>query len=652
VQKDKEKFNLARKLHLSGKVEEAQKIYINLCKKYDTHHILFYLLGTTFLQIKKYDKAIINLEKSISLNPNFPDTYNNLGVALAENKKYSEALQNYNKAINLKNDFMDAYLNRGISLNNLKKYNEAINDLNLVIKFQPENIKAYNNLGNIFKNLKKYNEAIKEYDKAINLNENFLEAISNKADALESLEKFDEALIELNKINNQNANFIGLDQKIISNKMFIFDWTNFNEITKSIKNKILKKEINIDPLFIYYLFDDSNLQKINSQSFINNQFKNYEKINFNKKDIKNEKVKIGYFCGDFHNHPVLHIMSEIFKYHDKSKFELYAFSHGPKKKNNVWKNAITKYFKKFHDIFDISDEEVIKLANKENIDIAVNLTGLTEHSRTSIFYNRVAPIQINYLGYTGTIGLKSMDYIIADKKVIPEDHKKHYFEKVCYLPECYIPHTNNVEFKISEKKNFLRSDFNLPENKIVFCAFHNPQKVNPEIFDSWANILKKTDESVLWVKSNNEIAKRNMLYEAKKRTLDTKRIIFAKGMANINDHIERLKLADIFLDTYPYASHSTIYDYFKAYLPAVIREGNSFPSRVGSSIYSTAGLSELIAKSSLDYEKIAIDLANDKSKLLKFRNKIKNEVKNSYLFDSSKFTNNLENLYLKIIRKN
>ena len=143
-----------------------------------------------------------------------------------------------------------------------------------------------------------------------------------------------------------------------------------------------------------------------------------------------------------------------------------------------------------------------------------------------------------------------------------------------------------------------------------------------------------------------------MLYEAKKRALDTKRIIFAKGMANINDHIERLKLADIFLDTYPYASHSTIYDYFKAYLPAVIREGNSFPSRVGSSIYSTAGLSELIAKSSLDYEKIAIDLANDKSKLLKFRNKIKNEVKNSYLFDSDKFTNNLENLYLKIIRKN
>ena len=650
MQEDKEKFNLARQLHLSGKVEEAQEIYTNLCKKYKEHHILFYLLGTTFLQLKKYNQAIINLKKSISLNPNYPDTYNNLGVALAETKKYSDALQNYNNAINLKNNYIDAYLNRGISFNKLKKYTEAVNDLNLVIKYQPKNIKAYNNLGNIFKNLKKYNEAIIYYDKAIHLNQNFLEAISNKADALVSLKKFDQALIELEKIKKQNPDFLGLDQKIISYKMSIFDWNNFNNITKSLRNKIIDNKTILDPLFIYYLFDDPQLQKINSKNFINNKFKDYDIIKSNNKNNKNKKIKIGYFCGDFHNHPVLHIMSEIFKYHDKSKFELYAFSHGPEKKNNIWKNDIVKYFKKFHEIFDIDDEEAVKLALNENIDIAVNLTGLTEHSRTSVFYNRVAPIQVNYLGFTGTIGLESMDYIIADKKVIPESQKGHYFEKVCYLPNCYIPNAKNIALKTSEKK-FIRSEFNLPENKIVFCAFHNPHKINPEIFNLWINILKKTDDSVLWIKSNSEISKKNILYHTKEGGVDPKRIIFAEGTANINDHIEKLKLADIFLDTYPYGSHSTIYDYFKAYLPAIIREGNSFPSRVGSSIYSSVGLSELVAKTNLDYEKIAIELANDKSKILRFKNKIKNEIKDSYVFQGKKFTNNLENLYLKIIEK-
>tara|TARA_B100000674_G_C37697500_1_gene848976 strand:- start:170 stop:904 length:735 start_codon:yes stop_codon:yes gene_type:complete len=244
-----------------------------------------------------------------------------------------------------------------------------------------------------------------------------------------------------------------------------------------------------------------------------------------------------------------------------------------------------------------------------------------------------------------------MDYIIADKKVIPESQKEHYFERVCYLPNCYIPNAKNIALKTSEKR-FLRSEFNLPENKIVFCAFHNPHKINPEIFDLWINILKKTDDSVLWIKSNSEISKKNILYYAKEGGVDPKRIIFAEGTANINDHIERLKLADIFLDTYPYGSHSTIYDYFKAYLPAIIREGNSFSSRVGSSIYSSVGLSELVAKTNLDYEKIAIELANDKSKILKFKNKIKNEIKDSYVFQSKKFTNDLENLYLKIIEKN
>ena len=647
---EEKKFNIAKQLHLSGKIKESQKIYLDLSKIYKKNHILFYLIGTTFLQIKKFNEAIYNFRISIDLNSSFPEVYNHLGIALAKKEKYSEALLNYNKAIKLKNEYIDAYINRGISLNKLKKFNNSIDDFNFVIKTQPSNSKAHNNLGNVFKELKNYNEAIKSYDKAININQNYLEALSNKAEILSLQKKYDNSLIELNKIYDQDPEFHNLLQNIIENRMYIFNWENFGYLTKLVKKKILDNEIFIDPLFVYYLFDNPELQKNNISNFIKDKFQNFSKTILKDNKTKNNKIKVGYFSGDFYDHPVLHVMANVFKNHDKTNFEIYAFSHTPIEKSDLWKKSVIGYFKKFHEINNMSDESIFKLVEREKIDIAIDLSGLTKYSRTSIFYNRVAPIQIGYLGYPGTMGLKSMDYIIADSIVIPKTDKKNYFEKVVYLPKCYIPCSKDLFSKKSNKK-FSRSEFNLPEKEIVFCAFHNPLKINPTIFNVWIKILKRTKKSVLWIKSNNEAAKRNLKYQAKKGGLNPERIVFAKNIVNKSDHIERLKLADIFLDAYPYNSHSTIYDYLKANLPMIIREGASFPSRVGSSVYSSIGLKELVAKSNLDYEGIAVDLANNKSKLIKLKNKIQNQIKDNYLFDDKKFTEDLEKVYLEIFNK-
>ena len=645
-----EKFNIAKQLHSSGKIKESQKIYLDLVKIYKNNYILFYLIGTTFLQLKKFDEAINHFDTSIKLNSNFPETFNNLGIAWAEKEKYSKALVNYNKAIKLKDDYIDAHINRGISLNKLEKFNDAINDFNFVIKTQPLNPKAHNNLGNVFKKLKNYDEAINSYNKAININQNYFEAISNKAYILNLQKKYENSLIELNKIYNENPEFHNLLENIIENKMSIFDWEDLDNLTKLIKKKILDNKIFIDPLFIYYLFDNPELQKKNSNNFINDKFKNYSKIILKRNKTKNNKIKVGYFSGDFYDHPVLHTMRNIFKNHNKSIFEIYAFSHTPSEKKNIWKDSVVGHFTKFYEISDMSDEDILRLVDKEKIDIAVNLSGLTKYSRTSIFYNRVAPIQINYLGYPGTMGLKSMDYIIADSTVIPKIDQKYYLEKVSYLPTCYIPNSNNLFLKKSNKQ-FSRSELNLPKKEIVFCAFHNPHKINPEIFDVWIKILKRTKKSVLWIKSNNETAKKNLKHQAKKGGLNPERIIFADHINNISDHIERLKLADIFLDTYPYNSHSTIYDYLKAHLPMIIREGASFPSRVGSSVYSSIDLKELVATNNLDYENIAVNLANNKSKLVKLKNKIQTQIKNNYLFNGERFTEDLEKIYLEIFYK-
>ena len=643
-------FDLAKQLHTSGRVKEAQKIYIKLLKIYKKNHLLLYFIGTTFLQLKKYDEAINNFEQSLKYNSFFPETYNNLGVALAEKKKYSLALNNYNKAINLKVDYVDAYLNRGISFIKLLKYDEAISDFNIAISKDPYNSKAYNSLGNAFKGLEKYDQAIASFEKAIKINGNYLEAISNKANVFETQKKFKDSLNLINQIYKKDPNFSGLLQKIITNKMSIFEWEEFDDLKEIIKNKLFKNKIILDPLIIYYLFDDLKIQSKNSKNYIDNQFKNYDRINNLNKKVRSKKIKVGYFSGDFHNHPVMHIMADIFKNHDERNFEIYAFSHGPDKKNNVWRKAVISYFKKFYKIYNMTNDEIINLANDNQLDIAVDLSGLTKYSRNELFYNRVAPIQINYLGYPGTSGLKSMDYILADKNVIKENEKKYFTEKVYYLPNCYIPSVNDISRK-SSIKMCSRAEFNLPENKIIFCAFHNPLKINPDIFSVWMNILKKSKNSVIWIKANDDLARENLKKEAQKRNVDPDRLIFTRGVENINDHLKRLKLADIFLDTYPYNSHSTVYDYLKANLPMIIMEGNSFPSRVGSSIYASIGLSELVARNYLDYENIAINLANDKSKLLRIKTKINIQVEKNYLFNSKKFTLDLEDIYYKLSPK-
>jgi predicted O-linked N-acetylglucosamine transferase (SPINDLY family) len=519
-----------------------------------------------------------------------------------------------------------------------------------VISKDPYNSKAYNSLGNAFKGLEKYDQAIASFEKAIKINGNYLEAISNKANVFETQKKFKESLNLINQIYKKDPNFSGLLQKIITNKMSIFEWEEFDDLKEIIKNKLFKNEIILDPLIIYYLFDDLKIQSNNSKNYIDNQFKNYDRINNLNKKVRSKKIKVGYFSGDFHNHPVMHIMADIFKNHDERNFEIYAFSHGPDKKNNVWRKAVISYFKKFYKIYNMTNDEIINLANDNQLDIAVDLSGLTKYSRNELFYNRVAPIQINYLGYPGTSGLKSMDYILADKNVIKENEKKYFTEKVYYLPNCYIPSVNDISRKSSIKK-CSRTEFNLPENKIIFCAFHNPLKINPDIFSVWMNILKKTKNSVIWIKANDDLARENLKKEAQKRDVDPDRLIFTRGVENINDHLKKLKLADIFLDTYPYNSHSTVYDYLKANLPMIIMEGNSFPSRVGSSIYASIGLSELVARNYLDYENIAINLANDKSKLLKIKTKINIQVEKNYLFNSKKFTLDLENIYYKLTPK-
>ena len=641
-------LNKAKELHLSNKIKEAQKIYLKLIKSDKKNSIIFFLLGTTYLQQKKFEEAIKYLRRSVKIDPSYPNPYNNLGIALAETTNFTEAKVNYDKAIELNKNYIDAYLNRGITQNKLKKYDEAMNDFRIVGNINPNNAKLLNNIGNVYKNLKQYDKANKCYEKAISIQPNYLEAISNLSSILHIEKKYKESLNYLEQIYKIDPEFKGVIENIISNKMHIFEWSNLKKFKEKIKNQFLNNETSFDPLFIHYLFDDPSLHKLNAEKFCEQEFKYIIKQSPKKQRFKNKKIKIGYFASDYHNHPVLHIMRNIFKSHNNEKFEIYAFSLGPDKTNNLWRDDIKPSFKKFLLVNNFSDEEIINLTNKYKIDIAVDLSGLTKNARPNLFFKRLAPIQITYLGYPGTSGNKEMDYIIADNTVIPEKAKKYYTEKVLYLPGSYIASSSDI--LLTEKENkFKRKDFLLPEEQIVFCAFHNPLKINPKLFDSWCNILMGVVNSVLWIKASGDISKKNLEKEFTLRKINLKRVIFADGVEDISDHINRLRLADIFLDTYPYNSHSTTYDYIRADLPMIIMKGETFSSRVGASIYKSIEMDELISNNYKEYEKIAIELGNDKLKLKKIREKLKLNSQKYKLFDSKEITKNLEKVYLKLL---
>ena len=646
-------FNKAKKLHQSGYIEEAQILYQKIIDKNKNNFQLFFLLGTSFLQTKNYLKAINNLDSAIKLNPNYADSYNNKGIALAEIKNYSDAIINYEKAIKINKHLFNAYINKGVALKNLKRYEKAIETLNLSIKLNPENPEVYNNLANVFREQCLFDKAVDYYKKALSLNKDYAYAYNNLGIVLQAQHKYKEAEINYSNAFRIDKNIENLFENRIHNKQFQCNWENYDEEVEKIKKSIIKKNNFIYPFIFLTISDELKLHKINTERLIKKKF-NDQNESFQKSNKKkNNKIKIGYFSAEFHQHAVLFLMMDVFKNHDKSNFEILAFSHGPlNKEKDPWRKMVKPYFDGFYEIKDKSTEEAVKLCRKQKLDIAINLTGLTENHRMDIFMERIAPIQVNYLGYPGTLGSNCIDYILADKTIIPNNLKKYYTEKVLYLPNCYQPNTN--ELFISKKENIKESikvNFKLPEDNLIFCSFNSNHKINPFIFNTWMNILKKVKKSILWIYANNEIARQNLKLEAKKRGIDHKRIIFAEKVS-INDHLKRMKLADIFLDTFPYNAHTSASDSIRMGLPVITLQGKSFASRVASSILTSINMPELITTKIDDYENLAIKLGNDKSYLNEIKNKIKTNINKNPLFNSIKFTKDLENIFKKLLNKN
>ena len=597
-------------------------------------------LGNALNGLGRYDDAISAYEHAIAINPDFAEAHSNLGIALNETGRHDDAMTAHMHAISLKPSYPQAFFNLGTVFNRVKKFQEALHSFQTAISLKPDYAEAYSNLGVSLNELGRFDEAIKSYETAITLKPNFADAYNNMALILNNLKRYDEAIKSIEKILSINPDYEWGLGMLLHIKMKTADWSNIDSLIEKLKNDIRDGKKSSAPFPVLVLIDDLHLQFLAARQWIQNMYPVAQEMSSIVHKAGNQKIRIGYFSADFHNHATAHLMAELFERHDRNCFEIFAISFGPDLEDEM-RLRLRKAFDHFIDVSEKSDREIADISKNLGIDIAIDLKGFTQDSRTGIFAHRCAPIQVNYIGYPGTMAASYMDYLIADPIVVPPQSKEFYHEKIIYLPNSY--QVNDSMRAISDKK-IKRADVGLPEDSFVFCCFNNTFKILPDVFDSWARILKNVEGSVLWLLEDNVLAKRNLQREIIKRGLSQDRLFFAKRIP-LAEHLARHRCADLFLDTLPYNAHTTASDALWAGLPVLTRIGESFPARVSASLLNAVGLPELVTHSIDEYEKTAIELARHRDQLDLLKTKLAAKRFSSQLFDTSLYVKHLENAF-------
>lgn len=621
-------------------LEAKNKIYYLLDSNQKNINLL-YLLGAIYIKEKNYTEAKKNIKEVLKIKSDHFGALNNLAVIYLQTNEFLMAIKYFEKATSLKPDYAQAFCNLGVAYRKLDSYDKAINYYKKAISLKPDYAEAYTNIGLIFVILKKYNEANVYFHKAIKVNPNYAEPYASIAGLLGENNKYKEAIEYYEKAIALDPLLEDAIGSLIFTKLKICDWNKLDLLTKNLENKIQNKKKIISPFQFLLINDSQKVQQKLAIMHIESIGLLTKKINKNKTKYRNKKIKIGYFSSDFRNHATTYLCSDLFKFHDKNKFEIYGFDL--KKIIDETHKKILPHFNEMFYINDKKTEEIVKLCHKLKLDIAIDLHTHTKGGKLQIFYNKISPIQINYLGYPGTSGANFIDYIIADDFVIPQKNKKFFTEKIIYLPNCYQINEMKKEIlpMLLSKKNLL------PENSFIYCCFNNIQKFTPEIFNSWMKILKEVPDSILWLLTDNKLAIENIYKQAKLNNIKDERIIFTNNLPQ-NEHLQRYKLADLFLDTHPYGAHTTASDCIRNGTPVITICGHSFASRVCASILKTINMSELITKNYEEYEKLAIQIGLNKKFHSELKIKLNKNIMNNVLFDSQLFTKNIEKAYYKV----
>ena len=512
--------------------------------------------------------------------------------------------------------------------------------LDEAIKNNPKSDLMIFNYAKVEEYLLNFKKAIKLYEIGIKLNNKNYKALSNLGGLYQKTNRYSNAIEVYKKAIKLQPKIAHLKISLLTCKAFACDWSEPNYI-KDTLNTIETLDEEICPFELLPIEDNPSNHLKRAKYFFEKRYKRIaQKISFNPK----KKIRIGYFSADFRKHAVMYLIKRLFELHDKEQFDIYIYSLNPKEDELT--DELKKNVNVFRNISDLSDENAVRIARHDSLDIAIDLMGYTKNMRLSIFSLRVAPIQISYLGYPGSTGADCIDYLIADKVIIPDKFKKFYSEKVIYMPSCY--QCNDSKRKTS-KKEFSKNELGLPLNAFVFACFNANNKITSNEFDIWMGLLKKIKNSVLWLYKSNDDSEINLKKESEKRGVESSRIIFATRLSN-EDHLSRLKCADLFLDTFNYNAHTTASDALWSGIPVITKQGESFSARVCSSLLTSLNLEELIVKDNIEYAEKAFNIATNRTYLKDLKYRLNQSKTKSTLFDTKVFAENLENIYIKLIK--
>lgn len=602
-------------------------------------------LGIACSENNKLESAVIIFQSLLPYSKNDSRIPYNLGCLYSAKGNQQSALQAYDFALKLNPSDADTLVNKGNTLNQLRRYDEALSCFDKALYFEPNSSEAWLNKGITLDELSCYEEAVTHYERALSLRPNYDEAWSNKGNTLNKLKRYDEAILDYERALSLNPNIEWVYGNLLNIYMRIASWSHFDRKLNILISGVKAGKKVTPPFPLLALTDNPELQRQCAETYSLDQYPRNNAQEPLKSPINSKKICIGYFSADFREHPVSFLTAELFEYHNKDRFTIIAFSYCPNDKSRMHLR-LKKAFNQWIDVSSKTDKEVVELAREFNLDIAVDLGGHTADSRTSILACRVAPIQVSYIGYLGTMGCDYIDYLIADRNIIPEQSKRFYSEKIAYLPS----YQANDSQRRWPNKFFTREQVGLPENAFVYACFNDSYKILPVIFDSWMRILKATKGSVLFLYADNPWVKINLKIEAERRGVCSTRIFFGERLP-VDQYLARFELCDLFLDTSPYNAGTIASDALWVGLPVLTLTGKSFASRMGTSILHSLNLPELITSTHLTYEAKAIELRNNPLKFAALKLKLSNNRLSAPLFNTRLFTKHIEAAYIKMIRQ-
>jgi len=636
---------LGEALFTEGRVDEAIEQFRRTAQLKPDYERAHYNLGRAFLRTNKPDDAIPCFLEAIRLNPGNANALNNIGGHMLAKERLGDALDYFRRAAAARGDFPEAHYNCASVLLKLDRPYEAISHLRHAILLRPQYGRAHLLLGQTFIGLNIIAEAIAPLRAAIELPPHVTAAYCELGQALLLLGRLSEAREAFAEALRHNPDDATTFASRFRLKEMFCDWRDRHAEIERLwadarHEAAAGRTTPTNPICAASLPWTRQQQRFIAENHAMALARTAKPLPPPASPAAASRIKVGYFSGDLRDHPVGHQVQDIFALHERGRFEVHAYSFGPND-GSSYRQRIAEGAEHFHDVAMLSTTQLAQRIREDGIHLLVDLMGFSGYTRMGVLAMRPAPVQINWLGFPGTMGAPFIDYIIGDPIITPAENADGFSEAIVRLPHTYMPTAHRQPISSPPR----RADQGLPEDAIVFCCFNLPAKLEPRIFDVWMRILRRVEKSVAWLNTLDPEARANLRQEAEARGVEGGRLIFAERTPSKADHLARHALADLFLDTHFYNAHVTACDALWAGLPVISCPGDTFPSRVGASLVRAAGLPELVVDDLEGFESVAVRLAHSPDELRGLRQKLVAQRDTCPLFDTPRFVRNLELAY-------